>query len=335
MNIILRSLLVLFFISTTIYYANAQASFSESDTIATSIIYPKKNSFITRPMYFQVNKKPMSFHLVNRKVNYWKTTASFGVNLNQATFSDNWSSGGVNSIAMTALMNYKSEYKKDAKNLSTELILQYGKLKNKGQMERKTNDRIFWDNKASLQLSKNWYFFGSLSFESQFDIGYTYFKSKTTGRDTATAISKFMAPGYLTESLGFEYKPVKYFSTRLGTGTARQTFMLDTTLYRNNSKNYGVPIGDKVKNELAFQIVSNFDKEIATNMNLKMRYMLFVAYDKLSQIDHRLDATLTAKVNRMVNVTINGTALYDNNSGEGKIQSMQSLALGLVYKLPK
>ncbi|ADY53634.1 hypothetical protein Pedsa_3095 [Pseudopedobacter saltans DSM 12145] len=335
MNILLRSLFVFVIFLLTIAGANAQASFSESDTIPTSIIYPKKNPFVTRPNYFQITKKTLPFYLVQRKVNYWKTTASFGINLNQAAFSDNWSSGGVNSIAMTALMNYKSEYKKDAKNLSTEFILQYGKLKNKGQMERKTNDRIFWDNKASLQMSKNWYFFGSLSFESQFDIGYTYFKSKTTGRDTATAISKFMAPGYLTESIGFEYKPVKYFSTRLGTGTARQTFMLDTTLYRNNSKNFGVPRGDKVKNELAFQIVSNLDKDIATNMNLKARYMMFVAYDKLSQIDHRLDATLTAKVNRMVNVTINGTALYDNNSGDGKIQSMQSLALGLVYKLPR
>lgn len=332
----MRRILVLLLVFCSVMSSEvvAQGSYTEADTIRTNIIYPKKNAFQTRPSYLSVEAKKLPFYLVKRRVNYWKTTAAFGVNLNQATFSDNWSSGGVNSVALSSQVNYKSEYKKDAKNLSTELILQYGKLKNKDQMERKTNDRIFWDNKASLQLSKDWYFFASLSFESQFDAGYTYGKD-SEGNETKKMISKFMAPGYITESLGFEYKPVKYFSTRLGTGTARQTFMIDTTLYKNNSKNYGVPIGKKMKNELAFQVVSNIDKDIATNMNLKARYMMFVAYDKLSQIDHRLDLTLTAKVNRLVNVTVNGTALYDNNSGNGKIQAMQSLALGLVYKLPK
>ena len=335
MSIYLRSLLVLSLIISNVFLASAQVGFSESDTIATTIIYPKKNSFPTRPNYFQITKKPLPFYLVQRKVNYWKTTASFGVNLNQATFSDNWSSGGVNSIALTTLVNYKSEYKKDAKNLSTELILQYGKLKNKDQMERKTNDRIFWDNKASLQLSKSWYFFGSLSFESQFDAGYTYFKN-SEGNEDKKIISQFMAPAYITESLGFEYKPEKYFSLRLGTGTARQTLMLtnDTMLYKNNTKYFGVEQGKKYKNELAFQVVANLDKDIATNMNLKARYLLFAAYEKLNNIDQRLDLTLTARVNRLVNVTINGTALYDDDFS-GKVQSMQSLALGLVYKLPR
>ena len=48
-------------------------------------------------------------------------------------------------------------------------------------------------------------------------------------------------------------------------------------------------------------------EDIATNMNLKARYLLFASYEKLNNIDQRLDMTLTAKVNRVVNVTINGT----------------------------
>ncbi|RRN76498.1 DUF3078 domain-containing protein, partial [Pseudoxanthomonas sp. SGD-10] len=328
MSILLRVILILGFLSS---FTELQAqSYNETDTIKTQIIYPQKNSFLTRRPHFTVKRKALPFYLTYKKVNYWKSTSSFGINLNQATFSDNWSSGGVNSIALSALVNYKAEYKKDLKNLSSELILQYGKLKNKDQMERKTNDRIFWDNKASLQLSKSWYFFGSVSFESQFDAGYTYPKNPA-GEETKTIISKFLAPAYITESLGFEYKPEKYFSMRLGTGTARQTLMLDTSLYKNNAKNFGVPIGKKVKNELAFQVVGEFNKDIATNMNLKARYLLFASYEKLNNIDQRLDMTLTAKVNRVVNVTINGTAMYDDDFS-GKIQSMQSLAMGIVFK---
>ncbi|WP_026902819.1 DUF3078 domain-containing protein [Pedobacter glucosidilyticus] len=302
----------------------------ETDTIKVSPIYPKKNMLVSRLPFFYIKKQDLPFYLVNRKVNYWKSTGSFGLNLNQAAFSDNWSSGGVNSISLSTLLNYKAEYNKDGKNFISEVILQYGKLKNKDQMQRKTNDRIFWDNKASLRISQNWNFFGSLSFESQFDLGYVYSKD-AQGNEIRKPISRFMSPGYLTESFGFEYKPEKYFSLRLGTGTARQTFMLDTTLYRNNAKNFGVPIGKNFRNELAFQAVMNFEKEIATNINLKSRYLLFASYEHLNNIDQRLDITLTAKVNRLVNVTVAGTALYDDDFSS-EIQSSQSLALGLVYK---
>ncbi|RZL05938.1 MAG: DUF3078 domain-containing protein [Pedobacter sp.] len=168
--------------------------------------------------------------IVGAKVNYWVSKSSVGINVNQAAFSDNWKGGGVNSLAVGGLVNFKAEYKKDNYSYANELILQYGKIRNKGQLQKKTTDRIYWDNKAAIQLSKNWYFFGSLNFESQFDRGFTYTKD-AQGNEVATLVSRFMSPGYLTESLGFEYRPNKFFSTRIGTGTARQTFVLDTDLY--------------------------------------------------------------------------------------------------------
>ncbi|MDB5022174.1 MAG: hypothetical protein JWQ28_3301, partial [Pedobacter sp.] len=199
--------------------------------------------------------------IIDVKINYWKTKTAMGLSLNQAAFSNNWNGGGVNSLALTGLINYKAEYSKESFSYVSEVILNYGKVKNKNQLEKKTVDRVFWDNKAALQLSKNWYFFGSLNFESQFDNGYAY-SMDSVNQEHQTLISKFMSPGYLTESLGFEYRPSKYFSTRIGTGTARQTFVLDTTIYHNNINNFGVPIGKTFKNELAFQVVTNFEKEI-------------------------------------------------------------------------
>lgn len=271
--------------------------------------------------------------IIDVKINYWKTRTAIGINLNQAAFSNNWNGGGVNSLALTGLINYKAEYAKESFSYVSEVILNYGKVKNKNQLEKKTVDRIFWDNKAAVQLSKNWYFFGSLNFESQFDNGFSYSVDETN-QEHQTLISKFMSPGYLTESLGFEYKPSKYFSTRIGTGTARQTFVLDTTIYKNNSNNFGVPIGSTFKNELAFQIVSNFEKEIAHNLNLKTRYMIFVPYDKIAYTNHRLDVELRAKVNRFMNVTVTGVGLYDRNTA-AKIQGSQTLALGLIFEFPR
>jgi hypothetical protein len=242
----------------------------------------------------------------------------------------------VQTVAVGGLVNWKAEYNKNSYSYVSELVLQYGKIKNKDQLQKKTNDRIFWDNKASFQLSKSWFFFGSISFESQFDKGFRYYRDGN-GDEQQVLISKFMAPGYLTESIGFEYKPVKYFSTRIGTGTARQTFVLDTAVYDSKNEVYAVEKGKKFKNELAFQIVSAFDKDIFTNTNLKARYAMFIPYKdfKASKIDHRLDIALTAKINRFMNTSLTGVVLFDDDTGTNKIQANQTLALGFAFTFPR
>lgn len=271
--------------------------------------------------------------LVNAKVNYWNTKTSVGININQAAFSDNWKGGGVNSLAIGGLVNYKAEYSKESYSYVSELILQYGKVKNKNQLQKKTTDRIYWDNKAAIQLSKNWYFFGSINFQSQFDKGFSYPKD-AQGNEIENLVSKFMAPGYLTESVGFEYKPNKFFSTRIGTGTARQTFVLDTSLYRTNPNNYGVVNGKNFRNELAFQIVTSFEKEVFQNIMLKTRYNMFIPYDNFGHIDHRFDINVVAKVNRFMNVSITGVGLYDRDT-DSKLQGSQTLAMGLTFIFPR
>ena len=290
--------------------------------------------------------------VISSKVNYWRTKTAIGINVNQASFSNNWTGGGVNSLAVGGLVNYKAEYIKDNYSYASEVILQYGKIKNKNQLQKKTNDRLFWDNKAAFQLSKNWYFFGSLTFESQFDNGFAY-STDGNGNEYGTLISKFMSPGYLTESVGFEYKPVKYFSTRLGTGTARQTFVLgndelytamendyirkngNLTGYVEKEDNYGVKKGKTFTNDLAFQIVSNFEKDVFENVNLKVRYALFVPYDQIDYTSHRLDVAVTAKVNRFMNVSLTGVGLYDKNTGTDKIQGSQTMAMGFTFIFPR
>lgn len=299
-------------------------------------IEPKKDLL---PVTFTpVEVKPLSVPVsnLNLEVSYWRKYIQFGLNLNQSTFSNNWSAGGVSSIALGSIFNFKTEYKKDNKSFTSEIALQYGKLKNKDQRPRKTNDRMFFDNKVALQISKYWYFFGSLSFESQFDEGFEYYNEN--GNEQQRLISGFLAPGYVTESIGFEYKPVTYFSVRLGTGTARQTIVRSDAVLEGVVKDrgrYGLDPGKHFRNELAFQSVANFEKDIAKNMNLKARYLIFASYDSFAwnKIDHRMDATLTARVNRLINVSLTGTLYYDKDTDE-KIQAFQGLNLGLMYKFP-
>lgn len=268
------------------------------------------------------------------EVDYWRHWTTFGINANQASFSDNWNGGGVNSISIGVLFNQKSEYAKDNKSFVTELDLKYGKVKNKDQLARKSNDRIFWDNKAAFKLSKNWSLFASLTLETQFDGGYQYGRDDL-GQDVRQAlISNFMAPGYLTESFGLEYKPDKTFSLRFGTGTARQTFILDDRLVDELNPRFGVDTGKNFRNELAFQLVANIDRNLSKNLNLKGRYAFFANYEDFKNASHRLDATLSAKVSRVINVSLSGVVLYDKNV-DLAVQTSQTLALGIMYKFPR
>lgn len=260
---------------------------------------------------------------------YWKNSIQTGLNFNQSSFSGNWKAGGVNSVALGAFFNGKFNYSKNKMLFDNEIQLQYGVVKNDGQSTRKNIDRIFIDSKLGYGISKSWNLFYSINFLSQFDIGNNY-GTDATGKETQTIISRFMSPAYLTQSLGVEYKPVDFFSLRFGTGTLRQTFVTDLELYKTEPKNYGVPIGKTLRNEMAFQFIANFDKDVLPNLNLKARALIFSNYEDLAATDVRFDANLTAKINKWVNVNLSGVLLYDQDM-DTKIQYSQTLALGFLY----
>lgn len=273
----------------------------------------------------------------------WTSELQTGVNLNQATYSDNWKSGGVNSIAVSAFLNGKLEYRSDKYDWTNNLQLLYGNQKNKGQSMRKNADRIFLETKYAYRLTKVWNAFASATFMSQFDAGFSYYKDKDSlgneiGDEKSRRISGFMAPGYLTEALGLEYKPVDYFSAQFGLGALRQSFVLDQALYRIPGNDslllYGVKRGDKIRNQVVFQFVASYDKEILKNINLKARYMAILDYEKLNGqgIVHRFDANLTAKINRYINVNLAGVILYDFDQ-DHDVQFSQILSLGILYNI--
>lgn len=293
-------------------------------------IDPRRNALPVRSRPVIVTPELIPVTLPDYKFSYWHKWIVFNLNFSQATFTNNWTGGGVNTVALNTNFDFKAEYNKSPLDFTTELNLVYGTSAVKGQGTRKTNDRIFFDNKIATQLSKTWFFFGSLTFESQFANGYNYIADTVPPQK----ISGFMAPGYLTESLGFEYKPSKFFDLRLGTGTARQTFVLDRNIHIYQPDNYGVDTNKTFLNQLAFQAVATFDKDIATNMHLNVRYNLFVPYgESLAYVSHRVDAILTAKVNRLIAVTVNGTFLYDKSTAP-KPQGTEGMGLGMIYKFP-
>jgi len=263
----------------------------------------------------------------------------FGANLNQGSFSSNWTGGGVNSVALGLFFNALKEKKRGKNSWRNDFQSQYGIVRNKGQQSRKNVDRIYFDSKYNRELTSKWSLFGNINFLTQFANGNEY----STDPDLVVSkkkVSGFFSPAYLTEAIGIEYKPVPYFFIDLAPGALRQTIVADRKLYVNTpeEKNYGVPIGDRVRNEVGIiQLVANFDKDVAKDINLKFRYLLYTSYSENKNTmvkefngDHRLDAMITAKIAKYFNVNLGAILIYDKDQSE-KVQFAQGLSVGFLY----
>ena len=270
---------------------------------------------------------------------YWKKDFRAGISFNQASFSDNWTGGGVNSIGLNAFLNYKANYAKGVNTWDNEIDLAYGVLKNEGQSSRKSLDRLFLDTKYGRKLSEKWDFYTSLSLLTQFAEGFNYdVEDPDTGETSDILISNLFAPAFITSSWGFEYHPTDFFKLRLGPFSPRITVVSDDDVAINGTVDgvparFGVEDGETARFEwLAFQMTADFNKDIAENLNLKWKYILFANYEEFEfdAIDHRLDLSLTAKVNQFIDVGLGAILIYDIDQVD-EIQLSQSLTLGIVY----
>jgi len=264
----------------------------------------------------------------------WKKKLLFNINVNQAAFSSNWTGGGTNSVGFNARFNYMANYAKGKHSWDNQIDLLYGFVSTSGQGYRKTIDRIFLDTKYGYKIAKHWDLFTSLNFLSQFAPGYRYDKD-ANGVEQEILISDFLAPAYITSAWGVEYKPVDYFSVRLAPFAPRLTVVRDPERFVSSvaPDPYGVIPPDETRWEwLAFQLQADFNKDIAENLNLKWRYLMYANYEtlELKTIDHRLELMLNAKVNRFITVGLGGILLYDYDQDPGA-QISQVFNFGFAY----
>ena len=174
----------------------------------------------------------------------------------------------------------------------------------------------------------------ALNLQSQFAKGYRYEKD-ANGVEQSILISNILAPAFITATIGAEYHPVEYFKVRLSPIAPRVTIVRNSGLYTavDSVAPYGVEIPETTRLEwAAFQMIAEFDKNIAENINLNWRYQLFANYETLEgkKLDHRLDLNITAKVTKFINVSLGGILLYDYDQ-DTSVQLSQAFSLGFLY----
>ncbi|NML65206.1 DUF3078 domain-containing protein [Hymenobacter sp. RP-2-7] len=261
---------------------------------------------------------------------YWDTHIKAGLNANEALISKNWKSGGSSSLGISLLFNGQAHYQRGVHSWDGEADFLYaGQYTQDGTGYRKTNDRLYIDTKYGYDLTKKWGLFTALNLLSQFTPGYNY-----NDDNSATLISNFLAPGYITNSYGAEFHPNERFNLRLAPVAARVTVVRQPDRLRHPADTtiYGVRPGRSTFWQVGFQALAELDQPLGDNANLKARYVLFVDYGQLKLVDtsHRVDITLTAKFNKWLNASLGGIVLYDYNQ-DRRFQYSQNLALGILF----
>jgi hypothetical protein len=158
-----------------------------------------------------------------------------------------------------------------------------------------------------------------LNFNTQFDKGYD--------KNYVTVISKFMAPGYIVETLGFAYNPEPGLQFNMGI-SLKQTIVIDTTL----SGTYNLKPGETVMNEGGISLGMKVERDIATNVNLSSQIETFTNYLRpVNSTTVRFTNEIVGKINSYLSANLQLAMVYDDNITE-ELQVKQVISIGFNYR---
>ncbi|WP_443939777.1 DUF3078 domain-containing protein [Pedobacter sp. MW01-1-1] len=254
--------------------------------------------------------------------------------LNQAAFS-NWISGGVNSVALTARVDYEFNLKRNKYLWENRILMGYGLRSEQEVPTKKVEDVIDLTSNFGYQINESkWYAAVGLNVKSQFTKGYDY------DDPTKGYISNFFAPGYVTLGLGVDYIPNDNFQLNLRPLTSRFTFVTDDAVFDPDHNGileeaYGVEPGKSLVYQLGAYVGGRYKVKLMDNISLDNRFGIFSNYlEKPQNLVLSYSGILDLKVNKFISTQVTVDLFYDDNQ-IGKLQLKETLGVGLTYKFGK
>ncbi len=213
----------------------------------------------------------------------WKWSGVIGLNAN-GTGMVNWAAGGNNNVAGNVFGKLNCNYDKDALSWEAKLDVDYGMsyIDQQNDKLQKTSDHLNFDTKFGWAFQPKWYLTVNAGFHTQFDLGRKYEGLNEKNQ----IISNILAPSYTDISVGFDYKPVEFFSLYMSPVSGRITtaYLSDkmnkkyADLYPISAENdglrqslqeaYGTWYFDKENNK----IYRNYRAELGLNIKASLNY---------------------------------------------------------------
>ncbi|MCK5219706.1 DUF3078 domain-containing protein [bacterium] len=250
----------------------------------------------------------------------WKPEIIGRLNLAQNAF-DNWSQGGEDSLSWQVTLHGKCANDQANYNWSNAGKLAFGQIKAGAGEMKKSVDEINLESVFNYKLKIPINPFLAVKGETQFTTGYAY------TNNAKLAVSNFMDPVYLTESLGAGYSQGKFLRTRLGLA-AKQTI---TNQYPHPyADNPNTPAIEKIKYEYGLESVTDLSLKFSDILTFTSKLEIFSNLKATDQIDVRWDNLFTASLSKYLNVAFNIQWFYDKDISPLR-QIRKTLTLGLIY----
>lgn len=234
----------------------------------------------------------------------WKLLGTGTVGFTQTSLS-NWAKGGESSLSLLLIGKYVANYSK--KNVKWENMAEFrlGIFNSKTRGLEKNDDKIELQSRLGLAATKKWYYTAESNFRTQMAKGYKY-------PDKVNPISTFMAPAYLTFSLGMDYKPNKNFSLFLSPFTSKTTFVRDTALI--DQTHFGLDPDKKRLWEPGAIAKLNWHWLIIEDITYDTRAEIFNNFRyPFQKFNVDWEQTLVLQVTQRINTRIMSQVIYDYN----------------------
>jgi len=250
----------------------------------------------------------------------WKHSLVGSLLGNQVTYSD-WVQGGENAIAWNSLLDGKSVYEKGHHNWSNTYKFAFGRTRLGDKGFRKTDDRIELESVFTYKLNVYINPYVAATFKSQFAPGLNH-----DDKGVGTKVSKFMDPGYITQSAGVGYQFLPQAKIRVG-AALREILTSDYVRFADDPKTSNI---EKHVIEGGMESVLNVDWKLSKNLLLTSVAEWFGAYKDMKRTTLRTNNTLTASVSKLVTVNFNVQTINEPRISL-RPQLKQTLGIGLNY----
>lgn len=252
----------------------------------------------------------------------WNPSVNLGLNISQISFT-NWVKGGENSLTWTLIGDFGLNYMGSEWILKNQLKSAFGRTKIGSQNFRTNDNELYIESVLSYNVGWKVNPYVSNTIRTQITEGFDY--EKTPKRK----IADIFDPGYVTQSLGFNYDNNSTLKTRLGIAI-QQTFTNRFRQYSDDKQTTNVK--EAFKLESGMESVTHSEFLIDTNLKLKSKLRLFTRFEHIDVWDIRWDNNIVAKINSWLNVNFSFLLIYEKNQSY-KTQIKQALQVGVLYNV--
>jgi hypothetical protein len=298
---------------------------------------------------------PIDSMKVYDSTDYWKFEGRTRLSVNTVILSD-WADGGESSVAGATYFDMMLKYEKKNFKFENYFTTSYGMQMYRYSNSRKSEDKLKLTSSVAHQFAKKWFYNAQLEFKSQYSKGYKY-------PNDSIPVSDWLAPGYLTLSLGVENKSIDGLSIFLSPMAGKLIFVMDQALADEGK--YGVKKavkdedghilvpGENVKAELGMNIRVRYRKEIFKNVDVNSYLVLsnnYADYEPSNRwnVDVDWETLFDFTINRYFVANLYLHMIYDDDvkvpeyevvegervkTGEtAKLQIKQNYGFGLAFK---